>query len=165
MTISRSVDSPVTSSRTADAAVRGPLRFVLASVPSDSHTWNLVALQLIIEEMGHEVTNLGACVPVDRLLAACRAERPDCLVVSTVNGHGRIDGARVIRRLREDPALAGLTAVIGGKLGVDGRPDPEVRRTLVGLGFDEVFQVDADDPGEAMRAFGEFVATSVGRVR
>lgn len=144
---------------------RRRLRFVLSSVPSDAHTWNLVALQLAMEEMGHEVLNLGACVPVERLLAACRAAAPDCLVLSTVNGHGHVDGAHVITRLRADPDLAGLTAVIGGKLGVRGDADAGLRAELLGLGFDEVFHVGSDDSGDAIEAFCEFVATTVRRGR
>jgi methylmalonyl-CoA mutase cobalamin-binding subunit len=141
---------------------RRPLKFLVSTVPSDSHVWNLVVLQLVLEEMDHEVVNLGACVPVELLLRACRDERPDCVVISTINGHGHVDGAQIITALRADPELSGLTVVIGGKLGVEGDADAALRDELLQHGFDEVFQVAAGDTGEAIASFREFVAARVG---
>lgn len=117
---------------------------LLSSVSSDSHTWNLVFLQLLLEETGHEVRNLGACVPDDLLVAECLAHRPDVLVISTVNGHGHVDGRRLITRLRAEPDLAGLPSVIGGKLGVAGAGDTDLAAELAGAGFDAVFADNAD---------------------
>jgi methylaspartate mutase sigma subunit len=118
---------------------------VLSSVASDAHTWNLVYLQLLLEENGHRVINLGACVPVDVLLLRCREHRPDALVISTVNGHGHVDGRELIAALRADPELGALPAVIGGKLGVDG-DDAGRAAELAAAGFDAVF---ADGTGTA----------------
>ncbi|MCZ2523669.1 cobalamin B12-binding domain-containing protein [Streptomyces sp. HB2AG] len=126
-------------------------RVLLSSVSSDAHTWNLVFLQLLLEEAGCEVVNLGACVPDELLIGECAALRPDLLVISTVNGHGRADGERLIGRLRARPELRGVPAVIGGKLGVRGG-DEEAGRALVAAGFDAVFQDDA-----APELFVEFV--------
>jgi methylaspartate mutase sigma subunit len=120
---------------------------LLSSVSSDSHTWNLVFLQLLLEETGHDVVNLGACVPDELLLAECAAHRPDAVVISTVNGHGHVDGRRLIARLRADQQLAGLPVVIGGKLGVDGGRDTGVASELVAAGFDAVFADAADVDG------------------
>lgn len=128
------------------------LRIVVSSVSSDSHTWNLVFLQLLLEEMGHEVVNLGACVPDELLLAECRRAQPDLLVISTVNGHGNIDGARLIRRLRATPDLAHLPVVIGGKLGVRGAENAVHGAGLVEAGFDAVFEA-----GTGTHGFEHFV--------
>jgi methylmalonyl-CoA mutase cobalamin-binding subunit len=134
-----------------------PLKIVLSSLPSDSDAWNMIALQVIIEGMGHQVVNLGAGVPVERVLEACRRETPDCLVLSTVNGKGSADGATVIGRVRADPELAGLTAVIGGRFG--GRyPGADPRAEMLGLGFDEAFHVGIGDTGDAVASLREFVA-------
>ncbi|MFD1151685.1 cobalamin B12-binding domain-containing protein [Saccharothrix hoggarensis] len=122
-------------------AVR-PVRVVLSSVFSDAHTWNLVFLQLLLEEHGCQVTNLGACVPEDLLLEHCRDHRPDLVVISTVNGHGHLDGVRLARLLRADPDTADLRLVIGGKLGVAG--GAESRHELLAAGFDLV--VEDSDP-------------------
>src|SRR6476659_4979020 len=61
-------------------------RFVVSSVSSDAHMWNLVFLQLLLAEQGAQVTNLGACVPDDLIIEECRRSRPDALVISTVSG-------------------------------------------------------------------------------
>ncbi|MGW1976898.1 cobalamin B12-binding domain-containing protein [Streptomyces sp. NPDC001889] len=117
-----------------------PRRHVLVSgVSSDAHTWNLVFLHLLLEEMGYRVTNLGSCVPDDLLIDTCRRLRPDALVISSVNGHGALDGGRVITRLRHHPELRRLFAVIGGKLGVDGTAGAHGPR-LLAAGFDAVFE-------------------------
>jgi methylmalonyl-CoA mutase cobalamin-binding subunit len=120
---------------------------LLSSVSSDSHTWNLVFLQLLLEETGHDVVNLGACVPDELLLTECAAHRPDAVVISTVNGHGHVDGRRLIARLRADERLSGLPVVIGGKLGVGGGRDTGLASELAAAGFDAVFAEGADVRG------------------
>jgi methylaspartate mutase sigma subunit len=111
----------------------------VTSVSSDSHTWNLVYLQLVLEELGHRVVNLGACVPDDLVVAECRRDRYDLVVVSTVNGHGYLDGARLIRRIRACPELAATPVVIGGKLGICG-PGRRSSEELLAAGFDAVYE-------------------------
>jgi methylmalonyl-CoA mutase cobalamin-binding subunit len=114
-------------------------RILLSTTSSDSHTWNLVFLQLLLEECGHEVLNLGPCVPDALLVETARSHRPSAIVISTVNGHGRIDGARLARAVRRDPEIAQVPMMIGGKLGIAGTSsDDEVSR-LLEAGFDAVF--------------------------
>ncbi|MFC5286573.1 cobalamin B12-binding domain-containing protein [Actinokineospora guangxiensis] len=129
-----------------------PLTVVVSSTSSDSHTWNLVFLQLLIEELGHEVANLGACVPPALLAAECAARRPDLVVLSTVNGHGCQDGPAALAALRAQPATAAVPVVIGGKLGVRGR-DTAAADDLLAAGFAAVF----DGPAEVTR-FRAFLA-------
>lgn len=117
---------------------------VLTGVSSDSHTWNLVFLQLLIEEHGLRVINLGPCVPPDQLVAQCRVVDPDLVVVSTVNGHGAADGLAAITAVRAEPHLVDTPVVIGGKLGVDGAPLPSEVTRLRDAGFSAVFG-DGDD--------------------
>lgn len=130
-----------------DEVARSRPLVLLSSVSSDSHTWNLVFLQLLLEETGHDVVNVGACVPDELLLAECLEHRPDAVVVSTVNGHGHVDGRRLIGRLRADERLRGLPVVIGGKLGVSGGQDTRVADELVAAGFDAAFPDGADLAG------------------
>jgi len=113
---------------------------VVTSVASDAHTWNLVFLQLALEEAGHHVVNLGACVPDELLVEQCRRQRPDLVVVSTVNGHGFHDGTRLIRRIRATADLTGIPVVIGGKLGITGPGGAATRDQLRAAGFDGVFE-------------------------
>ncbi|WP_175499942.1 cobalamin B12-binding domain-containing protein [Streptomyces sp. CC210A] len=135
---SRRQDAPQQS---AEGAVeRRGRRVLVSSVSSDSHTWNLVFLQLLLEEMGHEVTNIGSCVPDELLVEECRRVRPELVVISSVNGHGALDGARAVRRLRDQPDLAGIRVVIGGKLGVTGAEAGTYGPELLAAGFDAVFE-------------------------
>ncbi|MGW3171355.1 cobalamin B12-binding domain-containing protein [Streptomyces sp. NPDC001153] len=116
----------------------------MTSVSSDSHMWNLVFLQLLLEENGGQVVNLGACTPDELVMSECLRIRPDALVISTVNGHGHIDGLRLIRKIRGHSGLASMKVVIGGKLGVHGSRHAGTRAELVANGFDAVFEADAD---------------------
>jgi methylaspartate mutase sigma subunit len=124
---------------------------LVAGTASDSHTWNLVYLQLLAEEHGCEVVNLGACVPVELLVDACSRYRPDMVVLGTVNGHGHLDGLAAIRALRARPQFANLPVVIGGKLGVlGGQGNEAFTRQLLDAGFTAVF--GADEPIERFEA-------------
>lgn len=152
------------SHRTTGAMSRSDGRrgtVVVTTVASDSHTWNLVFLQLLIEELGYEVINLGPCVPDRVLVDACREAAPDLVVISSVNGHGHQDGLRVIDALRSCGELAATPVVIGGKLGVAGQQSDAAIGELISAGFDAVF----DDASTATREFSRFVGalpTAVG---
>ena len=122
---------------------------VVSGTASDSHTWNLVYLQLLLEELGRRVHNLGPCVPDDLLVDRCARLRPAMVVLSSVNGHGATDGLRVIGPLRAQ--LTGTPIVIGGKLGIAGTGGHAAR--LRAAGFDEVFE-----EGAGLDAFRALVA-------
>ncbi|WP_330172411.1 cobalamin-dependent protein [Streptomyces sp. NBC_01498] len=139
------------------AQSQGGLTVLVTSTRSDSHNWNLVFLQLLVEELGHRVIGLGPCVPDELLIERCLAHRPDLVVMSSVNGHGYRDGLGAIVRLRQEPGLAELPVVIGGKLGVTGAPDTDSALELLDAGFTAVF----DDGNVA--AFREFLALLPGR--
>ncbi|MFJ9770749.1 cobalamin B12-binding domain-containing protein [Kitasatospora sp. NPDC101157] len=134
------------------------LSTLVSGVVSDAHTWNLVFLQLYLEELGHTVANLGPCVPPELLADECVRRRPDLVVLSSVNGHGFQDGARMIRELRSRPELAALPVVIGGKLGTAGVADRERSAALMDAGFTAVFE-DA----QGARELQAFVGALPGR--
>ncbi|MEV5716975.1 cobalamin-dependent protein [Amycolatopsis mediterranei] len=116
------------------------LGVLVSGLASDAHTWNLVYLQMFLEERGHRVYNLGACVPVAMLVAECLRRLPDLIVIGTVNGHGWQDGEQAISALRRRPELAGTRVVIGGKLGIDGPHGSSQAGRLREAGFDAVFE-------------------------
>jgi len=119
------------------------LTVALSSVSSDAHTWNLVYLQMLLEEQGWEVHNLGPCVSDDLMVECCLALAPDALVISSVNGHGFLDAGRVIRRLRARRELRSMPCCVGGKLTLNGALSEENRRDLIDAGFDRVFSDDS----------------------
>ncbi|TDQ04407.1 cobalamin B12-binding domain-containing protein [Labedaea rhizosphaerae] len=146
-------DSPgVIWGNSADPA-RVKATVVVTSMASDSHTWNLVYLQLLLEELGYDVVNLGSCVPDDLLISSCAELRPALVVVSSVNGHGYADGMRVIDKLRACDQLVATPVVIGGKLGIDGAQTGAHIHNLMASGFDAVF----DDTATGIQDFNRFV--------
>lgn len=147
------------STEVADAFIAGKrLNVVLTGLSSDAHTWNLVYLHLLLEEIGCEVTNLGACTPDETIVNVCLARRPDLVVISSVNGHGCQDGIRLIGALRAYLALVATPVVIGGKLDVVGGNSGKGTQ-LLAAGFDAVFE---DVSG--LIPFGSYVRSlAVGR--
>ncbi|GAB2975351.1 cobalamin-dependent protein [Amycolatopsis acidiphila] len=127
---------------------------IVSSTPSDAHTWNLVFLQLLIEEYGFHVVNLGPCVPEDLLVSQCCLHRPVLVVISSVNGHGYQDCLNLIGRLRRHARHEPMRVVAGGKLSVNqaGAEGRSVR--LLAAGFDEIF---ADDE-RSLAVFRELLA-------
>lgn len=111
---------------------------VLSSTPSDSHTWNLLFVQLLLEENGWSVTNLGACVPVTILLDESLRRVPDLIVITSVNGHGAQDAHRMIAALRAAPALSEVPVVLGGKPCVSEDQEHGAADELVAAGYDAV---------------------------
>ncbi|MCX4850508.1 cobalamin B12-binding domain-containing protein [Streptomyces sp. NBC_00893] len=124
-----------------------PHHAVLTTIASDSHTWNLLFLQLLLEEQGWEVTNLGACVPVGVLIEEATARPPGLIVVSTVNGHGAEEATGLARAVRAVPALARVPLVVGGKLDTSGTIAPDVHASLTDAGFDAVLTGENAVPG------------------
>lgn len=118
------------------------LRIVLSSIVSDAHTWNLVYMQLLIEELGHEVINLGNCVPLGLLLESMVSYRPDLLVISTINGHGHIEAVEAAQAIKKTPHLSSTRMVIGGKLGTRGEDNKRYSQKLIEAGFEAVFMDD-----------------------
>jgi len=92
---------------------------LLTTIPSDSHNWNLVYIQLFLEEHGFTVVNMGPSVPFYLLLEKCRQLEPSVVIVSTINGHGYIEGKELIRQLKELECMKDIPVFIGGKLSTD----------------------------------------------
>ncbi|MEW1842383.1 methylmalonyl-CoA mutase [Nonomuraea angiospora] len=100
------------------------------------------------------MVNLGPCPPDRLLVSECARVLPDLLVLSSVNGHGQVDGARVVRLLRRRSDMAGIPIVIGGKLNVGGSGGLDAAG-LTAAGFTAVF----GDQDEDVRRFTRFVAS------
>lgn len=131
---------------------RSSLEVLLTTTASDAHTWNLIYLQMVLEELGNRVVNLGPCVPDDCIVSEGTARRPDLIVISSVNGHGLNDGLRIIRLLRTRAELASTVTIIGGKLHVTGAIGPAQAERLLAAGFDAVFG-EGGDPAAVLRSY------------
>ena len=130
------------------------LEVIVTGLSSDAHTWNLVYLELLLEELGCQVTNLGGCTPDELIIRECVERRPDLVVISSLNGHGCQDGTRLIGAVRACADLARTPVVIGGKLDTTNGGDGGNAARLLAAGFDGVFE----DSGGVTR-FRTFVNT------
>jgi len=120
---------------------------LVSDLPSDAHTWALVALEMLLHQLGHRVINLGPCPTENLILQTCRNVSPDLVAFSTTNGHGLIVAPDLIKRIRSDPDLSDLHVVIGGKLGC-GEGSAAAVAVLLNAGFDHAF-----DEGEGWDSF------------
>src|SRR5690554_313433 len=119
-------------------------RCLVTTVQSDSHTWNLIYMQLLIEEFGATVINLGGCAPVAETISAIKQNNPDLVVVSSVNGHGYFQGKELIEKVTQKFPKRQSTFVIGGKLSTSVDNEPSIDNDLRSAGYDAIFQgIDA----------------------
>lgn len=117
-------------------------KILISSISSDSHTWNLVYMQLLCEELGYEVINIGNCIPMEYLIQKTHYHKPDLLIISTVNGHGHIEAMQIIKEIKKYDMLKNMKAIIGGKLGTMGENNQQYTQKLLDEGFDQVFSGD-----------------------
>jgi methylaspartate mutase sigma subunit len=125
--------------------------FVLSTIESDSHTWNLIYLQRLLEEQGIETVNLGPCVPHSETVAVIGATRPHATVISSVNGHGSTQGQALLRLARTTLGDALPPMVIGGKLAISDGGAQAAREELLQSGYAAVFC--GDDAVEEFRGW------------
>lgn len=113
--------------------------FLLTTVESDAHTWNLVYIETLLEEHGVETINLGPCVPAEMTIEAIVSHRPDGVIVSSVNGHGFLQGRALYQLAAEHLGDCLPPMLIGGKLSTTEENGPALKRELLALGFEGVF--------------------------
>jgi methylaspartate mutase sigma subunit len=130
----------------------GGFRCLLSTVESDSHFWNLIYLDKVLEEHGAAVRNLGSCTPAGLVVEELGEYRPDLLVVSSINGHGYYEARELLTRIRQ--AGREVPCVIGGNLTTAAADRDRVRRDLLAHGFTDVFV--AEDAIERFREFLHF---------
>lgn len=112
---------------------------LVATTPDDSHVWNLIGVQLKLEERGFHVENLGACTPLTELIEAIMEQRPALLALSSVNGHGAISIRALLAALEEAGLLGRFPIVAGGLLTTDPEQAARAAAELRQLGCAGVF--------------------------
>lgn len=125
---------------------------VLATIPSDSHSWNLVFMQLFLEEQGFEVLNLGSCTSFDKITEACLEHEPCLTLISTLNGLGCEEGKKLSNLINDLPFRRHTKLVIGGNLGIDQKKQADHAADLMESGFDAAFYGP-----DSLQSFLEFV--------
>jgi len=112
---------------------------ILATIPSDSHSWNLIFMEKFLIETGFATINLGVCVPYEDVLVNCATHKPDYLVISTINGHGYMEGVELAKIIRAEINLTNMKMVIGGNLYVGSRILGKHINGLYAAGYDGVY--------------------------
>jgi len=117
---------------------------ILATIPSDAHNWNLIYMDLFLQEQGFKVANLGPCTPIDLLLDSCDKIAPELVVISTINGHGHIEAKDIIVQFQKKGLLERSDIYLGGKLSTDPRLSYLYAIELEEMGYDKVFSDQSD---------------------
>lgn len=131
------------------------MKAIICTVPSDSHSWNLVFMDLYLKEKGFQTKNLGVCTAPGDLVEQVREFCPDMVVISSVNGHAHLEAPLMIDTLRQQGLLDTMLIVVGGKLGIKGNDNIEYKAPLLAAGFDAVFVDQKKNDGIA--DFGDFI--------
>ena len=114
-------------------------KVILGTIPSDSHCWNLLFIQLYLEERGCDVVNLGPCTCQEIIAKTSHKIQPDFIVISTVNGLGSLEAPNVARYIKSHDFLKKTPLYLGGKLTIDGILSAENKKNLIEAGFSKVF--------------------------
>jgi methylaspartate mutase sigma subunit len=112
---------------------------ILMGTHSDSHTWNLIFMELFLKENNCDVRNLGACVVLPAVCQEVHELSPDLIIVSSINGHLFQDGIKIIKTLTHYFPQQLPPIVIGGQLGISALDRSFQKKKLLKLGYDGVF--------------------------
>lgn len=121
----------------------GKVVLVMGVIGADVHAVGNKILDYAFNQSGFKVINLGVMVSQKEFVEAAIESNADCIVVSSLYGHGEID----CPGLRDKCNEAGLDKVrlyVGGNL-VVGKQDPkDVENRFLDMGFDRVYAKNTD---------------------
>ncbi|WP_031513041.1 methylaspartate mutase subunit S [Desulfofalx alkaliphila] len=114
------------------------ITLVLGVIGADVHAVGNRILHYALTEAGFNVINIGVMASQEEFINAAIETNADCIMVSSLYGHGEID----CRGLREKTIEAGLTNIklyVGGNLVVGKQNWEEVEKKFLDMGFDRVY--------------------------
>ena len=125
---------------------------VVGTIGSDAHVVGVTLLEHALKEAAFEARNLGAQTPKEAFAEAADETDANAVLVSSLYGHAEQDCEGLHEAFAErdiDPVT-----YIGGNLAVGQSDFEEVRRRFREMGFDGVFDAEADfeDVVETLRA-------------
>jgi len=118
-------------------------KLVIGVIGADVHAVGNRILYHAFTEAGFDVTNLGVMVPQEEYIAAAIETDADCIVVSSLYGHGELD-CRGMREKCDEAGLEGILLYVGGNIVVGRQPFEEVEKRFKAMGFDRVFGPGTD---------------------
>ncbi len=115
---------------------------VVGTIGSDAHVVGITLLEHALKEAGFEVRNLGAQTPKEAFAEAAAETDANAVLVSSLYGHAEQD-CEGLHDAFTDRDIDPVT-YIGGNLAVGQSDFEEVRRRFRRMGFDAVFDAEAD---------------------
>ena len=116
----------------------GKKKLVLGVIGADVHAVGNQILFHAFTEAGFEVTNLGVMVSQEEFIQAAIETAADCIIISSLYGHGELD-CRGLREKCDEAGLEGILLYVGGNIVVGKQPFEEVEKRFLDMGFDRVF--------------------------
>jgi methylaspartate mutase sigma subunit len=120
--------------------LRNKQSVVITSTPSDSHTWNLLFLELLFNEEGFTTHNLGCCVPITDLMGSIYTINPDLIVISSLNGLLYLDLEKMMLHIKKFlMSHHRCKLLVGGNLSTHKRESLYLKKRFLNMGIDRVF--------------------------
>lgn len=111
---------------------------VIGVIGSDCHAVGNKILELVLDEAGFNIVNIGVLSSQEDFVNAAVEERADAIMVSSMYGHGEID----CRGLRERCDRAGLNNIllyVGGNIVVGKQNWLSVYNKFIEMGYDRAY--------------------------
>ena len=128
-------------------------KLVLGVIGADVHAVGNIILYHAFTDAGFNVTNLGVMVSQEEFIEAAIETAADCIIVSSLYGHGELD-CRGLRDKCFEAGLEGILLYVGGNIVVGKQPFEDVEKRFKAMGFDRVFG-PGTDPQAAIDALYE----------
>lgn len=126
---------------------------VMGVIGADVHAVGNQILSYAFREAGFNVVNLGVMVSQEEYIEAAIESAADCIVVSSLYGHGELD-CQGFRDKCDEAGLLGIPLYVGGNIVVGKQNFADVRKRFEAMGFTRVFG-PGTTPEEGIKALRE----------
>lgn len=116
----------------------GKIVLVMGVIGADVHAVGNKILNYVFEQNGFRVINLGVMVSQKEFVDAAIEANADCIVVSSLYGHGEID-CDGLRDKCKEAGLNNIKLYVGGNLVVGKQDFETVKKKFLDMGYDRVF--------------------------
>jgi len=122
---------------------KADITIVLGVIGADVHAVGNKILNFTFNQAGFNVINLGVMVGQTEFVQAAIEADADCIIVSSLYGHGEID-CKGLREKCDEAGLEGIKLYVGGNLVVGKTEFSEVEKVFLKMGFDRVYPPGTD---------------------
>lgn len=116
----------------------GKIVLVMGVIGADVHAVGNKILNYVFEQNGFRVINLGVMVSQKEFVDAAIEANADCIVVSSLYGHGEID-CDGLRDKCKEAGLNNIKLYVGGNLVVGKQDFETVKKKFLDMGYDRVY--------------------------